>query len=491
MRRIWKWTDFSWWLADNPYLWQAGQYQNGSFNIDTQTEPGIVKLTPKLESYLTTTWNPSIMLNLAEFWDSGILVFADDWKIYKDWTLIYTLSTTPKTVFWATAQYDAGGTLYVYWMTAGAIHRATTNFTTSVTENFKTTADWIVSWNEKKYMINIYDNIYFGSRYKFHKLTQSWILSTIYSFSVNELIVWITFFQDNFYVYTKSPRSWNAVNGRQYVFGMTNLASNSSPTYNTLWRWLPILWATNLWSKDYVVTWMSEQFSDLYITSGTQRQLLKTNNEWSDARWFNGVLTSRLDDVYIAGSYNYSSWFVEGNNDSYWVYRFWAYYPGQKEILQKIIKTWESVQSLLATDTDLYIGTDANKVYRYSFQQSPNYATTWELVSLQTDLWSPTTKKSLTEVYVGYDMSNNNISSKGGTITVYMSADNWNYRQIWTVTVTSWIGNFKIMPNAILTQAFGKFTKCSFKVKLAPNGTTETPWFTGLEVIFDDNVWLN
>ena len=61
-KKIWNWKNFKGGLADNPYLVQEGQYQEG-VNVDVHTEPNGFKLSSDFSSALTTASSVVAMLD--------------------------------------------------------------------------------------------------------------------------------------------------------------------------------------------------------------------------------------------------------------------------------------------------------------------------------------------------------------------------------------------------------------------------------------------
>lgn len=464
--KIWDWSWFNW-LADNVYLSQKWHFANGSYNIDCQTEPNWVKITPWITVHTTCTDAPSHILNLADYWSSWIYVFANDWKIYKDWTLIYTMVGTPNDMWGAIAQYDSWWTLYIYWMTHWYIHKATTDFVT-VTENYKT----IESYGSFKSPINVYWTIYLASKNIFYKLDDLGTLTTIYTFPKETIVSAMTFFQDTFNIYTNTW--WNQ--GNQYVF----VIWETSPTYNINWSWLPILWAVNLWGIDYVITGFNQFYSDLYLVSGTQRKLLKSNIEWWTGRWFYWYLFKRLDDLYI-------SWI---NTTDEYIYKYWNYYPWFNQELVPFLKAPDRIISFNSNVSSLYIWCINNIVYSIELNSVPtNYNTDWEIISMLEDFWSPETKKSLQEIQLAYDNTNTWLSQRSGKFIIYARKsltdswttirDTWNKSDIWVIRIDA---------NELISLWFWDFYQIQFKIKLQWITTSYTPFFKKLKVIYQDNL---
>ena len=464
--KIWDWTWFTW-LADNNIIWTKWQYANESYNIDTQTEPNWVKLTPAITEYHTTTDKPTVILNLADYWKTWILTFTDDWKIYNNWTLIYTLATW-YTIYDAVWQYNSLWEFYVLFFTKDWINRL------DITDN-SVDVDWKTFTSEtlRKYPINVYWEIYFISEDKFYRLDNIWTLSSIYTFPTQDKVKWITFFQDNFNIYMSWWNYW-----RQYLFPILS----TTPYYNIIWEWLPFLWVVNQWWLDYVVTWFNKLYSDLYLVSWTQRKSLKINWEWGNSRQFTWLLYTRLEDIYI--------WWEYKSNDR--LYRFWNYYNWYAQELIPFLwwLDWE-VKCINSSISALYIWTSANKVYELELNQPPSkYQVNWEIVSTIIDFWSPETKKFLNELHIAYEHITTDISTRWWTITLYArkwQTDNWttikthySFDDIWVV---------KVYAQELTTIWFWDFYQIQFKLKLeSENDNTTTPFVKKVRVIYTDNL---
>ncbi len=476
-KNIWDWTWFTW-LADNSYISQKWQYSNWSINIDNQTEPWWAKLTPALLELYTTDEEPSHILNLEDFWGSWIYVFCEKWVIYKNWELHYTLDSWDN-ILWATAAYQIPNKdypdeseLFIFIFTKNAVHRMDLKDPVGVDEDYRT---FIEDNNTKKCPVTVYWEIYFISKYIFYRIDKQWTLNIIYRFWIQERLSWLTFFQDNFNVYTTTWWQW-----RQYIFPILS----ETPYYNIEWTWLPILWVTNLWATDYVITWYNLNYSDLYLVSWTQRQILKANTEWSWSRWFNWIIHSRLDDIYIAWEYDW----IDN------IYKYWNYYPWFSQELTNLIWWWtERFTCFGSSQSALYVWTNANKVYIVALNTNAWaihwYQTSWELISMMMDFWTPESKKSLKEVQITYDNTNTDNSSRWWTITVY--ARQWQ-KHTWKLIKTTWSKSdtwvIKVTASELawLDNPIWDFYQIQFKAVLEWWSTT--PFLKKVRVIYQDNL---
>jgi len=469
-QNIWDWTWFTW-LADNNYISQKWHFANWSFNLDTQTEPWWVKLTPEFDERFTCEWKPLQILNVADFWKTWVYVFDDEWKIYKDWVKIFTLESWDD-ILWASAWFDESDNFYIYIFTRSKIHRMDQADPVWVDENWKSFHD---DNSTKKYPLNIYWDIYFSSENYFYRLDRVWsqTVHTTYEFSPNDEVVWITFFQDNFNIYTS-----NWWQGRQYIFPILS----ETPYYNIEWNWLPILWATNLWATDYVITWHSDNYSDLYIVSWTQRQLLKANTEWK-WRKFSWLLHSRLDDIYLVWKYP--------NNSDHYLYKYSNYFPWFKEELTPYLGNLPSwIMCIDSSSTAMYCWCSNDKVYKIDLNTSPaNYNTSWELISMMMDFWTPESKKSLKEIHIVYDNKSTLSSDRWWNITIYARKsedDSWiAIKSTWS-NYDTWVT--KMYAAELAAVWFGDFYQLQLKAVLEWAWTTRTPFLKKVRVIYQDNL---
>jgi len=464
-KKVFEWNKFTW-LSDSSIIWASWQYDNSSYNIDTQTEPNWVKLTPQPQEYHTTTDTPTVILNLSDYWETWILTFTEDWKVYQDWALIYTLSSWDK-IYDAIWQYDNNWKFFVLFFTRNSINRMELSDPVWVDENWKTFKDVA----NRKNPLNIYWNIYFVSWNIFYKLDDIWELSTFYTFPKQDNAVWITFFQDNFNIYTSWWNYW-----RQYIFPIWN----DEPYYNIEWKWLPILWAINAWWLDYVTTWYNSNYSDLYVVSWTQRKWIKINSEWPNSRWFSWVMHTRLNDVYIAWN------FINSKK----LFKFWNYYNWFNQELLPYLDFSNDVSSMNSTSNVLYIWTEENKVYSVNLNSIPDdYQTDWEITSFVFDFSTPDTKKFLNEIIIAYDNRNTNMSNRWWSFVLYArkSETDW-----WTELYTTWnlsdTWNISIYQTQLAEKWFSDFYQLQFKIKLVSDSNNKTPFFKKLKVIYTDDI---
>lgn len=467
-KKIFEWKKFTW-LSDSSIIWVEWQYSNESYNIDTQTEPNWVKLTPKPELLLTTTDTPRFILNAADYWKSWIFVFCDDWEIYKDGVSIHT---APDRIKWAIWQYiwpddhPDDRVFYILFFTKNTVYKI------KYSDNSVSTIDTFQNHSDYKYPINVYWEIYFASWNVLYKISNEWVLeSVLYRFPKQESVMWITFFQDNFNIYTTTWNYW-----RQYLFPILS----ETPYYNIEWKWLPILWALNSWWLDYVVAWYNELYSDLYVVSWTQRKALKINWEWNNARWFHWELFSRLDDVYISWRY---SWQEK-------LFRFWNYYNWFNQELIPYLNFSNEVTCINSSAAALYVWTQDNEVYIVDLNSiPPDYQTDWEIVSIILDFWSPDTKKYLNEIHLAYDNESTKMSNRWWEFVLYArkyETDSWvELYSTWNLSDT-W--NIEIHQTALAEKWFNDFYQLQFKVKLISNSNNTTPFFKKLKVIYTDDI---
>lgn len=88
MQTEYRWDNFDYGLIDSPFrapLENAnGGYQNGSFGVDTRTEPGCVLLGFENASNFVTNTKPLCMVDLTRFGGTGYRVFTENGQVYDE-----------------------------------------------------------------------------------------------------------------------------------------------------------------------------------------------------------------------------------------------------------------------------------------------------------------------------------------------------------------------------------------------------------------------
>jgi len=320
MERIWQINGFDWGESDDLIKWPANSFFAWE-NIDVRTNLSATKLSPKLEdSWWVFDDNISFMTNLETLWVSwwGIVVCLENGKIYLDGTLKTTLATWTAAhdkVKWIGVNIDTGWTQYVYYISKTSswsweIHRSTTDLATfNVWYKSYTVTSWAVSF---VWTINDSWLLYIAVKNKILLMDDTEVVQDFLILPAQEEVKWFTQFQGNFKVYTNAQQT-----GVQYVWDW----STEAPSYRQEWINQPILWVVNDWAFDYAVLWFNENYSDLYLISGTQRQELRVNLETAAySRILNWFLSIREGIVYI-------SWGKTWQSTNEGIYTYGNYYP--------------------------------------------------------------------------------------------------------------------------------------------------------------------
>lgn len=485
--RPWNWNNFKWWLSDNPFLWQEGQFQEW-INIDVQTEPSGFKLVSDFESYLVTASAPNVIIDLADYGWSWIITFCAWWEIYKDTstTPIYT-DIAGSEIKQATAAW-VSWTLYIYYFPASwTIHRIATDWTWHTTKGSLT-------WSTTYPLIKYGWDIYFGDANVFRKLKCSdWTetLSAIFTAAPENTFTGITFFQDTFTLYSKvwtttNPRDW-----QQFKIVLWE----TSPEYIVKWDRLPILWACNQWAIDYVVTGAWPNYSDLYQSSWTQRQLIKSNFEsMTLGRKFNWKIVTWKDELFLLWFNQESASSVNGNS----IFRLWQYFPWMPQALTEIYR-WNAGwvnYCIFPTYNYLYFGKKwTSNIYTVSRLNldtpiASNYQNSWSITSLIFNGWDATLDKSLTEINISYMCdSTNPYFPHGWTIALYGRKNPWSaFTQIGSSITPTDIWNIRIVAEQIKASGLWDFKQLELKCTITRGSVSLSPLVTWIKVYYDDNI---
>lgn len=488
--KTWNWNNFRGWLSDNPYLWQEGQFQDG-FCVDVQTEPNWFKLTSDFTWILTTASAPNVIIDGADYGESGstgdnlIYTFCASGEIYKgtSTTPIYT-DVTWSPIVQATMMW-VSTTLYVYYFTGiGTIHRIATDGTWHTTK-------WSLTGSTQYPLVKYGGDIYFCDYNVFRKLDSAETLSVVFTAAKENIFTGITFFQDSFHLYSSLWAAWIARDGQQFIIRV----GQTSPDYVTKWDRLPILGACNQWWTDYVVTWFSQNYSDLYIVSGTQRQLSKSNFEWMTLwRKFNGKIISWKDEVFMLWRNKDTAWTAVWNA----VFRLGKYFPWMPQALTEIFRwnSWWELYSIFAWVNNIYIWRKwSSSIYTVTkinldTPVSTYTSSTWYIVSHVFNGWDSTQIKSLKEIEIWYMCDNTNpYFPHWGTISISARKkpiDSWT--QIWSSVTPTDIGRIRIDANQITAAWMWDFTQIELQCNIAQWSSTLSPLVTWIKVIYDDNL---
>lgn len=483
MIREWRWNNFNYGLSDSAEFTAVENtnwsFQNGSFAIDTRSEPWFVKLGSQANSSITTDSQPTFFLDLTRYGSSGYRVFTSNGKVYdENGSVLWTQTVSSKTVYGASCM-KVSGTLYVYFFTAGKIHKANVAFST-VTEDYAT----IENYADMKNCVNANGNIYFSSKNIFYEYDDAETLTAKLTLPSNEVISGITVFQDLWKLYVKSE---NSVYGRQYLYRL----ADAQYTYETLWQWLPIVAAVAIGGVDYVVTGFSQFYSDLYMVTGTERRLVRWNTEGSSVRrTFLPYITTRLDDIFVGSRIYSSDWSTYST-----VMRYGSYYPWMPTALTPEFELWTNIYGIFQYNTGMVIirqATGGNySVMYYGMNNTPqdSVALAGEVISCVYDGGTRTSTKSIEELKIALDNDSSYYFPRGGTITVYARkkfSSGWTQLASFSNNQTT---NEYTITKAMMS-AFGTWNKIEFRVRLtkSDDGQVYSPAFKELYMRYTDNI---
>jgi len=486
--KVWNWNNYKWGLSDNPYIGAPGSFQNGSRNIDTESEPGWVKLSSKPTAYVTTTGRVNFILNGNRSWVDGIYTFCHDKAIYLNTTNTVTAGSTIATnlgIIYHAEIINVSGTNWIIALSSTGVHQISTDLSSTVNYSIHT-----ITSSTQKASVKYKGSFIFVSGNVLYKLDTSLAMTTLFTGEVGETFTGLTVFQDNYKIYS----SVNWQDGRQYIVNFigTNL-------YTTEWAGLPVLKAANIGPIDYIVTWSTSTFTDLYAVSGTQRQQIKGNLEWVSERNFtNGVqvggvnIMSRRDDIFLSGTtFSTTKWAI---------FKYGAFYPGVGDTLTCPYGADDTeVTALMTQGAYLYFGTkvwDVFKVQQFELSTPPivyYYATSGDLISLIFNAGNPYTYKTLAEIRISYDCDTSANILKGGSFELYARTKNsQSFTQIGSTYTKTDVDFVQITENNIIAAGFSKWTQIEFKLKLIAwtSGWNNvfTPLITGVQVFYYDNI---
>lgn len=483
--RTLNWNNFKWGLSDNPYLWAEWTYQNWSANIDTQTEPDWVKLASAIVTSFTPASKPKVVK-----WQ---YTWCTAWEIY-DWsTLRATLTTTSvKDIWWMEIMQG-----YLWIFCAQKIHKLSLS-TWTLTEDVNTTAH---AYWDYKHTINYWDDIYFTSENTFNRLTVDWVVTELFTASNVANFNWLTVFQDQFRLYW-TDQAWNWIN---YLVPISQSATSFD--YAQVWDNMWVLWAVNVWSNDYVITWHWNPAdtdwwldSDLWICSWTLKNAIKVNLD-NNTHWrvFSWQWVSRLDEVYLVWAYN----LADSNTKT--IFKIGSFFPWLPTWLTPIatMPSWYEITSIWADKDWVYIAAyswTTYKIFKFDPKTPPTwnwYADTWQVISLVQDLWNPYNQKTLEQIDIAYDClaswsDTTKEFSHWWTITLYvrfLPTNSWT--QVCSITPTT-IWSTRITQNQLRALWIGNFWQLEYKVVLTPAteswANKRTPKLKWILTTYDDGI---
>ena len=487
--KVWNWDNFRGWLSDNAYIGQQGSFQNGSVNIDVESEPGWVKLTSLAKDYLTTTGVPVFILDGSKFWVTGIYTFNDDKSIYLDTTLKAAFNSTPATtmgiIYHATIM-KVWGTPFLFLFSSTGLHKAATDLS-SFTYNEET-----IEASTSKTSIVYAGDIYFTSGNKLYQYTTSEVMTTLYTADSSDTFTGMTFFQDQFKLYS----SVNSTNGRQYIIPLWATA----PDYVTEWTWLPILWASNMGGTDYVITGWTATYTDLYVVSWTQRQQIHWNIEGITGRTFGNAnytyispIMSRRDDMFIV-------WYTANNSD--WaLFKYGRFFGGMQDILSCPVGISSTEITAIAFSWPyIYMGTKTGSTYKVKRLETNTpptatnyYAVNGSIISLIFDWGNPCNTKILKRIRIAYDCDNAATIKKGWSFALYARMKNsQTFTQIGATQTKTDVWMVDITENTIIESGFNNFTQIEYKIVLTAGDLSwnlaYTPLIKSVQTFYYDNI---
>jgi len=481
MDRILEFKSFDWWESDDLIKWSANSFYSWE-NIEVRKNLSALQLSPLLED---TGWifdaSITFIANLETLWVPNwwIVVCLHNWKIFFNWVLKTTLvstTTAHNRVYWIWVNEDLTWTQYVYYVTwtsfwAWKIHRSTTNLATFDVA-FK--AYTVSSWNT--WFVWVINNVwlmYIAVKNKVFLMEQDEIVQTYLTLPDNEWIKWFTQFQWRFKIYTSI---WNT--GVQYIWNWVSTAV----LYRQEWINLPVLWVVNNWAYDYAVLWPSSLYSNLYLISWTQKQLLKANlSTASYSRILWQYLSIRDWIIYI-------NWWKSWQSQNEWIYTYWNYYPWTKKSLVQSY-SWLNIQWFLQqvhTDQTSYFAANNNKVYTISHINPPSYVATWYVITnmYQGFIWE---EKNLNFLKVWFKLN-------GWSIKIYARTEmNLSVETTWNLiktidNATYWSKkSVRIDNNEVIRSWVNLWTFNEIQFKFELNSDI---WWWNTPLLYNTTVWL-
>lgn len=355
--RIFDITSFSGWETDRYTEWQKNSFYAWE-NIEIRRTSPYATLSWRLvDTWWSFDWNIVHMEYLWYLWLWNVITCTSSGKIYIDWTLKTTLSTWNSS--WDKVRAVWRMWNYYYLISESytstwefKIHRANSDFSSfNVSYRSWTVAWWITASWVKAISINwqvvfwIVNKIF--TLYSTETVNESLALPTI------ENIVWMTQFQDKFRIYTNLFTTWV-----QYIWDWVATAPDYRTPYEN-WQFLSVTWD---WAYDYGVMWWDQWYWDLYIISGTQRELIRANTPWeSRSRLF-------YEWISVSNWMIYISWAWTWDSNNYGIYTYWNMYPWQQKSLVQQYSSNDTIRLKFHwhwSENSWFSWTD-NKVYKVS-----------------------------------------------------------------------------------------------------------------------------
>lgn len=489
---VWEINQFNW-EQDTPYLWSAGCFWS-SLWVDIRKEPPFIKLSTELKLEWTFDADITYMKDLQDFWLTWVVVCLTNWKIYLDWTLKHTIVstslTTSKKVIWIWYMWNVSWSEYLYYFTdlaynTWSIHRSDIAITTATfTEDFRDYNTWW-NWlnNDEIHIISEEDRMIIWVRdrvFQFDELEPT-TLTTLLEFTKWEEIIWITEYDNNYRVYV-SLKSWTWF-GSWKVYYWDWVSSNIDRV--EFWNNLPFQWVVNNWAYDFIITWISNFYTDLY--RNPWKQAIRVNLEWESStsstwkRNFSKYITVRWDILYI--SWKNKEWIN-------CIYSLGSYFPWFTDSLvaEYYIPSWTNA-FLFHThwQEKSYFACTDDKVYSTWFSNDFSVLKYVPSATIITKKWTWNwihTLKSIDYMYIGYKLET------WTSILIY--ADKWTwYKLLKTIAITTetpitqkWI---RIEANEFQSLDLWDFYELELKFVLATTDTTKSPALWPVLLFCNDN----
>lgn len=462
--RIFDIKGFTWWEADDLVQWPANSFFQAE-NVEIRKNLSWAKLASQLkDTWWTFDGNITCIENLRTLWVAwnweDIVVCTDAWKIYLNWTLKHTISTSwDKYIVWLWV-WTSSGTQYIYYVskvnTTSKIHRSDTSITTATFQQAYRTFTVANTTYDKAFCITADNNIYIAVNNKVLKLNLTWeVLTDWLVLPESRKITWFSKFENNFQIYSKESNTW--IHNR---WDWTAIL----PSYEQHRINQPILWTVNDWATDYAILWFNENYSDLYRIDWVQKTELRVNLEQSaTSRVLHWDLSIREWLVYI-------SWWLTWQSSNYWVYTYGNYYPWASKGLVQEFSWWATNKFLWHCHwiSNSYFACLDNKVYAVTHLNPANdawlwiyYASSGYIVSpmYQGNLWE---EKTFTKTKVAFKLETNS------SIKIYARTDfSASFVQIKEIDyATYWSKKHCTIFKNEITSALGNFNEFQLKIEL-------------------------
>lgn len=488
----WTWANFYQGISEDRYFWAEKWLFQANFNIDTQSEPRWARLQWKEQSQYSFDASEIKLVQRLEDWfdnQSGFIHIVDQ-KLYKNWVFVWLVSSWVTGWQRSTIAGNAyvlifGQSLDIYAVWSGTLTLAVTSLTSTATARPSLSITWDDSTGSTTY-------VWVGNIVKqiLHTGATTVAVSDALFVQAWDQITGITRYNTEFRVYTKS---WNSgwTFGKQYMW---DWASTSVTTYID-WNATPILSVASAGMIDYVIAGKSEEYSDLYIATGTERKLVRTWLGGGRARRFSGKMHVCKDIVYILWTVDLSK-FGETSQRQTCIFSYGtenAWFPKGLQIEY----VWDSETdvelsycNLYAVEDKLYIGKWYQNATPASYQtyiekrldHTTDYATSGSIISNTFTggvLWAV---KDIKQINIWYSLASE--LGHGGSIKVYYRPKSYgSWTELATITDDT-VNYHKIYENQIVQP---KFSEMELKIELIADGD-KTPFIYEVTTIYDDNL---